>query len=450
MQNKQSEKSVYLDRDENIQKGQISAKKVAVYTYDAGSDTLTPGVTINNSSTTAAIDTFGSAVIASRYSQIEIDYSTVDPDAITDITVTKTNGGDASSSGGQAVFTTGTNTSGGIKAVTNSNVTYRPHAETYVSFSAIFTTGIANSYQRVGLYNATNGFFIGYEGTSFGVTKRSGGVDTRIAQASFSVDTLTGASTSQYTRNGVPEAADFTKDNLFRIRFGWLGAAPITYEILSPDGTWVIFHKIKHPNTTNTPSIQNPNLPITLDIQKTTAGATALVMNTACWAAGTTSDKVKVTDTITDNTLAVLNRSVITGRSTAGGTTYENVKVSPSGAVQVGGDVNASLKNNATIKFASVSVSTSGDNTIVTGVTGVKIKVLSVLLVASGTVSVKWVSNVTDLTGAMPLVANSGFVLPASSPGAGHYFETAVGQGLKLNLSGAVAVNGHISYYEEA
>lgn len=331
-----SEKSNALDREENITKGVLSAKKVAVYTYDAGTDTLTPGVTVNTGSptaATAAIDTFGSAVTANRYSQIEIDYSTTDPDAIADITVTKTNGGDASNSGGQAVFTSGTNTNGGIKAVTSSNVTYRPHAETYVSFSAIFTSGIANSYQRVGLYDANNGFFIGFEGTSFGVTKRSGGVDSTTAQGSFSVDTLTGGSTSLYTRNGTPEAADFTKDNLYRIRFGWLGAAPITYEILSPDGAWVVFHKIKHPNTTNTPSIQNPNLPITLDIQKTAAGATALVMNTACWAAGTTSDKVKVTDAITDNTLTVLNRSVIAGRSSTGGGTYHNVKVNPSGAL---------------------------------------------------------------------------------------------------------------------
>lgn len=447
-----SEKSNALDREENITKGLLAAKRVAVYSYDSATDTLVPGVTVNNTTTspTIAVDTFGSAIYGSRYNQIEIDYSTADPDAISTITVTKTSGGDATTANGQATFTSGTNTSGGVKVVTNTNVSYRPHAETYAAFTAIFTTGIANSYQRIGLYDTNNGFFIGYEGTSFGVTKRVSGSDTFTQQSSFSVDTLTGLSTSLYTRNGTPEAADFTKDNLFRIRFGWLGAAPIVFEILSPDGAWVAFHKIKHPNTNAIPSVANPNLPITLDIQKTTAGATTLIMSTACWAAGSTSNFIKLTDTLNDNTLAGLTRSVITGRSTAGGTTYENVKVSPSGAVQIGGDVNASLKNNATIKFASVSVSTSGDNTIVTAVTGVKIKVLSVLLVASGNVSVKWVSNTTDLTGAMPLVVNSGFVLPASSPGAGHYFETAVGQGLKLNLSSAVAVNGHISYYEEA
>lgn len=37
-----SEKSVDLDRQENITKGALSAKKVALYTYDSGSDTLLP------------------------------------------------------------------------------------------------------------------------------------------------------------------------------------------------------------------------------------------------------------------------------------------------------------------------------------------------------------------------------------------------------------------------
>lgn len=113
------------------------------------------------------------------------------------------------------------------------------------------------------------------------------------------------------------------------------------------------------------------------------------------------------------------------------------------------GSLPVSLKQTATIRFATVSISSSGDNQIVAAVTGKKIKVLSATLVSSGTVSVKWRSGTTDLSGAMPLVANSGFVLPASSPGQGHYFETAVTTALNINLSGAVAVSGHISYYEE-
>jgi hypothetical protein len=289
------------------------------------------GGTVN---TDIQVDAFQQTIVSNRYNQIEINYSTVDPDLITDITVTKANGGDASNATGQALFTSSANTNGEVQAVTNLTVKYRPHAETYAAFTAIWTSGgLANSFQRIGIYDASDGFFIGYEGTTFGVTIRKGGVDTQTAQASFNTDTLTGTAGSKYTRNGVPEAANFALDNLFRVRFGWLGAAPIQWEIFSPDGEWVVFHIIRHPNTVALPTVNDPDLPLTLHIKKTLAGATVLNMNTACWAAGTSSNFQKVTETINDNTLATLTRSVITGVTTGGGGGYVNVKVNPSGAL---------------------------------------------------------------------------------------------------------------------
>ena len=297
-------------------------------------------------------DVFGQLVIANRYNQFEINYDTTDPDSISEITVTKTSGGDASNLNGQAVFTSNANTNGGVKAVTNLSTTYRPNSETYAAFTAIWPSGgLANSYQRIGIYDANNGFFIGYEGTAFGITLRKAAVDSFIAQAAWNVDTLTGGVGSKYTRNGVPEAIDFTKDNLFRLRYGWLGAAPIYWEVLSPDGEWVLFDIYRHPNTTGGTTINNPDLPMTLDIKKTAAGATVLTMNTACWAAGTTSPYTKISSTINDNTLANMSRSVITGRSSTGGGTYYNVKVNPSG----------SLVTTADFAYAEDSAAVSGD-----------------------------------------------------------------------------------------
>ena len=354
-----SEKSVDLDRQENITKGNLSAKKVALYTYDSTSDSLKPGIGEPAPLALVAQDLFGSAVSGSRYNQVEIDFATTDPDAISDLTITKTVGGDASNSGGQAVFTTGTNTNSGIKAVTNTSITYRPHAESFAAFTAIFTTGIASSYQRIGIYDTNNGFFIGYEGTSFGVTKRSGGADTTTPQASFSEDTLSGQSTSNYTRNGTPEAIDFTKDNLYRIRFGWLGAAPIYFEIFSPDGEWITFHKIKYPNTAAVPTVENPNLPITLDVKKTNGGASILSIKTACWAAGTTSNFMKITDTLTDNTLAALTRSVIAGRASSGGGTYYNVKVNPSGSLETNAAITGNVSTESAVYYKRLDDTTT-------------------------------------------------------------------------------------------
>ena len=37
-----SEKSVALDREENVTKGNLSAKRVALYTYNSSTDTLSP------------------------------------------------------------------------------------------------------------------------------------------------------------------------------------------------------------------------------------------------------------------------------------------------------------------------------------------------------------------------------------------------------------------------
>lgn len=308
-------------------------------------------VTFGSDGLTPAIDLFGSAVTGSRYNQVEIDYN-VDPDTITDITVTKTNGGDAITANGQAVFSTSTSATGGIKAVTNLTVKYRPHTETYAAFSTIFTAGVANSYQRIGIYDTNNGFFIGYEGTSFGVTIRQSTTDTTIPRASFNVDTLTGAEDSEYTRNEIPETLDPTKDNLYRIRYGWLGAAAIYFEVLSPDQTWVTFHIHRTINTAVIPSVANPNLPITLDARKT-SGATNITMSTACWAGGTTSNFQKITDTLTDNTLATLSRSVITGQTTGGGGGYVNVKVNPSGALAV--EATLSKPDTGTTTTASVT-----------------------------------------------------------------------------------------------
>lgn len=311
------------------------------------------------SQNTGQKDVFNQQIAGTRNNQLEVDFSNTDPDSISTLTVTKTNGGDASTSGGQATFETSTNTSGEIKAITTRTVTYHPHAENYAAFTAIFTTGIANSYQRIGLYDDNNGFFIGYEGTSFGVTKRSGGVDTTIAQASFSEDKLTGQSGTKYTRNNVAEALDTTKDNLYRIRYGWLGAAPIYFEVLSPDGEWVTFHVIKHPNTAAVPTVQEPNQPLRIHIKKTTAGATNLSVKTACWAAGTTSDLQKITETLYDETLAKTVRSVITGKTTAGGGGYVNVKVNPSGALTTETSVTGNVSTESAVYYKRLDDSTT-------------------------------------------------------------------------------------------
>jgi hypothetical protein len=101
-----------------------------------------------------------------------------------------------------------------------------------------------------------------------------------------------------------------------------------------------------------------------------------------------------------------------------------------------------------TPKFAKISVSSSGANTIVAAVTSKKIRVLAWDIVANAAVNFKWQSHgtPTDLTGLYYMAGQGNGVARAFCPVG--YFETLVGEALDINLSGAVAVGGVLTYVE--
>ena len=98
-------------------------------------------------------------------------------------------------------------------------------------------------------------------------------------------------------------------------------------------------------------------------------------------------------------------------------------------------------------KRKAIDVASSGDNTIVAAVTGKIIRVYQVIVVSSGTVTVRWESGAggTALTGQMTLAANTGFSSGWCPMG---HFETAASTLLNLELSGAVSVDGWLIYAE--
>lgn len=103
--------------------------------------------------------------------------------------------------------------------------------------------------------------------------------------------------------------------------------------------------------------------------------------------------------------------------------------------------------DNARVKFAVIDDASSGDNTLITAVTGKKIRVLSYVIVTADAVNVRFESGAggTALTGVMTFAANSGAAMNCFPAGC---FETAAGALLNLELSGAVSVDGHLTYVE--
>ena len=92
-----------------------------------------------------------------------------------------------------------------------------------------------------------------------------------------------------------------------------------------------------------------------------------------------------------------------------------------------------------------VSGATSGNNTLLAAVSGSKIRVLSYVLVAAGSVTARFESAAggTALTGVMSLIAGVPLVVNLEREG---HFETAVSALLNMELSGAVQVSGHLTY----
>lgn len=296
--------------------GTYSLKTTATITsigeVEISNDTGNP-VPVTDANIADHDDIFGRPTTTTPNNDIDIQFFRNTPSAL--LNVTTANSATATSNVGGALFSSSTNANGSVQGYTTETTSYKSGSEIYAMFTASFTAGIADSYMRIGLYDTNNGFFIGYEGTSFGVTVRNNGSDVSVAKASFSEDDLTGSATSRFTRDGTPEAINFTKLNVFRIRFGWLGSAPCFWEVMSPDGHWVTFHKTLFPNLQATPSTRDADLPMTVDITKTSAGATNLQIQTDCWGAGTSSGTQEAqSDKI----------AFVTTTNLAGGATYSS------------------------------------------------------------------------------------------------------------------------------
>jgi hypothetical protein len=235
---------------------------------------------------------FGALAIAQRTNQIEAAFA-ASGTLSTLLTLANTGSGASdwgTTTPGMATFSTGATNPSTAKGTSLTSILYRSGEEVYAMFTAAFTAGVAGTFQRVGLTDEAEGFFMGYEGTSFCVSYITNSVVTSVAQASWNIDTATGQVGSDFTSSGVVQTLDPTKLNLYRIRFGWLGIGPADFEVMAPDGAWVSLHQFKFPNSQATPSIRTPNLPMKFWLSSTGSN---LVVKSSCIGAGTANQMVQ-------------------------------------------------------------------------------------------------------------------------------------------------------------
>lgn len=180
------------------------------------------------------------------------------------IDITTGNGGTVTQSGSMAILNTSTSTSGDATLASRNVVNYRSGLGGLTRFTAMFTSGVANSNQIVGIGDNEDGFFIGYSGDTFGTLVRKDGVDDWTPQTGWNIDVMDGNDGESNPSNML---LDKTKLNVYEISYQWLGAGEIKYYIENPDtGGFVPVHRIKYANANTTPSILNPSLTLSANV----------------------------------------------------------------------------------------------------------------------------------------------------------------------------------------
>ncbi len=162
---------------------------------------------------------------------------------------------------------------------------YDPGRGSNTIFSAVFNTGVANNFQIIGIGNAQDGFFFGYNGTAFGILHRRASIDTWVAQTSWNGDQVNGTGLSGFVLN--PQTG-----NVYKIQYQWLGFGVIKFYVQrSVDGVWVLVHTIQYPNSNTIPSLRNGSLQTYASVYNNATGTASLVtLKTAAMSAFTESN----------------------------------------------------------------------------------------------------------------------------------------------------------------
>lgn len=101
------------------------------------------------------------------------------------------------------------------------------------------------------------------------------------------------------------------------------------------------------------------------------------------------------------------------------------------------------INDRVRVKRAFANPSSTGSNTIVSALTGQKIKILAVAVVSASANTISFTSNTTDISADMALAANGGLVLPFCKEG---WFETVAGEAFNVDLSAAAQVGITVLY----
>lgn len=153
-----------------------------------------------------------------------------------------------------------------IVVQTNNSIKYHTGTGIVSRFTAIFEPS-AGSYQFAGPADENNGYLCGFVDTSYCVVHRRNTVDNITYQNNFNTDTINGVNG---TSNPSGLNTDFTKGNIYQIKYQWLGFGAIKYSIEDESGDIELYHSTRYANANTVTSTASPSFPFRWEIGNTT------------------------------------------------------------------------------------------------------------------------------------------------------------------------------------
>lgn len=247
---------------------------------------------------------------------------------------------------------------------------YAPGQGGNIMFTSLYDAPAVGNHRVMGIGTQTNGFFFGYNGTSFGIMRRTGGVDIWTPREEWSIDKMDGTGPSG-------QVLDLTKGNVYRINFQWLGFGSINFFIEeSTTGRLLPVHRIKYANTNTLPSVLDPSFPMLIESENST-NTTDLSIQTASFAAMLEGNRSNLsspfsednTKTITlatiTNIITIRSKATFQGLSNHIPTKLSSINICSTGATNTGKTAIIYIIRGAVLGGTLTWVDVNTDNSVV-------------------------------------------------------------------------------------
>lgn len=199
------------------------------------------------------VGAFGDIIAVSPTPQVQLDF-VYGINSQTGVT-TVANGGVVDTNASRLRLSTSTNAAGNALFESSRISRYRPGEGMEARFTAAWKGSAADSTQIVGAGDVNNGYFFGFDGVTFGLMIRKGGVDTWTAQSAWNGDKCDGTGASGFIW-------DKTNGNVMMIRYPYLGYGNIKFYVQNPATSgWILCHTIRYTNSSALVQVDNPSFP---------------------------------------------------------------------------------------------------------------------------------------------------------------------------------------------